>query len=391
MMFCKSCRSLPAKYFFLTGLVFIINMSVAVAEPAATQKILVPANVSETQSWANFEPVQDNKYDWIQLKSNEWLKGELESFYNFSLEFDSDKLGMLTFDWEDVKQLRTAKPKSIRVEEGIDLDSIRIVTGIIYLDYQSAKIINQNETQTFQRAQIISIAKGYKNEINYWAGKIVLGANFTGGNSELVDASLIISTQRRSAKSRLKIEYAGNFSETQNIETSNNHRLSSNYDLFFNKKLFWRVYGAEYVKDTFRNIDTQLSLGSSFGYHLIHSAKTEWEISGGVGDLYTRFVSVEPGENIETTSPFIEFGTRLDTKLTKTVDFLLEYTLQFVEEKSGERTHHLISTLSTDLYADLELDISLVWDRINKPQPLDDGTEPEKDDYQLIFGLSYKF
>jgi len=38
------------------------------------------------------------KYDWLQLTSGEWLKGEVESMYNNILEFDSDNLGLLLID-----------------------------------------------------------------------------------------------------------------------------------------------------------------------------------------------------------------------------------------------------------------------------------------------------
>jgi len=78
-----------------------------------------------------------------------------------------------------------------------------------------------------------------------------------------------------------------------------------------------------------------------------------------------------------------------DTELTKWMDFLLDYSFQIVNEESGRYTHHFITTLSTDLIGDMDLDISFVWDRIQKPQANSDGSIPKKDDYQLIFGFSY--
>jgi hypothetical protein len=39
----------------------------------------------------------------------------------------------------------------------------------------------------------------------------------------------------------------------------------------------------------------------------------------------------------------------------------------------------------------LDLDVSFVWDRVEKPEPAADGTVPKKDDYQLIVGISYEF
>ena len=49
-------------------------------------------------------------FDWIQLTNGEWLKGDLKVLYNDSLEFDSDELDLLTFDWEDVHQVICHEP-----------------------------------------------------------------------------------------------------------------------------------------------------------------------------------------------------------------------------------------------------------------------------------------
>ena len=38
------------------------------------------------------------KFDWIQLTSGEWLKGDLKVLYDKKLEFDSDELDLLELD-----------------------------------------------------------------------------------------------------------------------------------------------------------------------------------------------------------------------------------------------------------------------------------------------------
>ena len=53
----------------------------------------------------DFVPPPD-EYDWVQLNSGEWLKGELQSLYDDELVFDSDNLGVLRLDWEDVVRFR---------------------------------------------------------------------------------------------------------------------------------------------------------------------------------------------------------------------------------------------------------------------------------------------
>ena len=46
-------------------------------------------------------------FDWIRLPSDEWLKGKIISMYDGKLEFDSKELGVHTFDFADIKEIRT--------------------------------------------------------------------------------------------------------------------------------------------------------------------------------------------------------------------------------------------------------------------------------------------
>ena len=42
--------------------------------------------------------------DWVQLKSGEWLKGDLKYIQNKEVEFDSDELDQQTLKLKDVAQ-----------------------------------------------------------------------------------------------------------------------------------------------------------------------------------------------------------------------------------------------------------------------------------------------
>src|SRR4029079_5102700 len=68
--------------------------------------LLAAAGVSAQTAPAPFQPAPPapDAFDWIQLKSGEWLKGELIALYDGKLEFDSDELEKLTLDWDDVRE-----------------------------------------------------------------------------------------------------------------------------------------------------------------------------------------------------------------------------------------------------------------------------------------------
>ncbi len=342
-------------------------------------------------AWDKFVPPPDDKFDWIQLTSGEWLKGELKFLYDFQVEFDSKKLNLLTFDLEDVKQIRTHKPHNISIEDHNLSDDPIVVEGVVTLIDNKVIMSVGDETREFKRSQIISIAQARdKKERNLWSANISLGANIRGGNTETVDTNLSANVKRLTATSRLVFDYIGNYSEANQIETSNNHRLSGYRDSFLSKKFFWRQLTGEYYRDPFKNIDNQLSLSTGVGYHIIYTPKTKWEISGGIGGRYTKFVSVEPGQSADNISPALGVGTLYDTKITEWMDFLVDYDFQIVNEDAGSYTHHFVTTLSTDLIKGFDFDFSFVWDRIRDPQPDSDSNVPKKNDYQFIFGLSYE-
>ena len=56
-------------------------------------------------------------FDWIQLTNGEWFKGDLKVLYDDSLEFDSDEMGLYSFDWEDVHQVICHQSQSVRIED----------------------------------------------------------------------------------------------------------------------------------------------------------------------------------------------------------------------------------------------------------------------------------
>jgi long-subunit fatty acid transport protein len=47
--------------------------------------------------------------------------------------------------------------------------------------------------------------------------------------------------------------------------------------------------------------------------------------------------------------------------------------------------------LSHDLVWNLDLDVSLVWDRNETPRQESDGTRPKRDDFRLTVGFGWDF
>ncbi len=324
------------------------------------------------------------KFDWIQLTSGEWLKGDLKVLYEKKLEFDSDELDLLELDWEDVKQVRGHKLYSVRFEGPVT------VVGILKVVDDKVFVTTEEKVLEFDRSRLISIAYGEPKEIGYWSAKVSLGLDIREGNSDQIDYSASAHAQRRTSESRFFIDYLGIFNKTEGVETANSQRISSYYDIFKTRKFFWRPVFGEYFRDPFSNIQNRVTVGTGIGYHIIDTSKTEWDITPGIAYQYTQNVSVEAGQDTDNSTPAFVLGTNYDTELTKKIDFNASYRFYIVNQESGTYTHHAKAAIEIELTRRLDLDLSFVWDRIQDPKPEADGRIPNQDDFYFFFGIGFE-
>ena len=361
-----------------------------------TQALEAPTNTADTTEesgekldkdvfrWETSTPTVTD-FDWVQLVSGEWLKGEIKGLYKDSLEFDSDKLDLLTLDWEDVKFVETHIPGSAFIE------GHGTVYG--YFEINKTKIIvtNGDDVKEFKRSRLVSFITGGEEELDYWSAKLTLGLIVRSGNTDQIDYNAKANVKRQTSFSRLIVDYIGNISNTQDIETINNHRVTGTHDIFKTRNFFFRPIFGQYYSDKFINIDSQVTVGTGLGYTIIDTSRTDWDISGGPAYQSTRFVSVQPGENIEETTPALVIGTDYEIELTKKLDFIYGYSTTWGNKESGGYTHHMVTTFESEITGSFDFDISFVWDHVSNPTPAEDGTIPFPDDYRMTLGISYEF
>ena len=376
--------------FFIVGLSLICGLIINVPAQSGEE-----AN-EDTAAWIAKEAVP-KKFDWIQLTSGEWLKGDLKVLYNDSLDFDSKKLDLLTFDWKDIQQIRCHAPQSLLIQpsgpaaEGTDRSSwTRTVVGILQVKGEKVFVDTGEETLEFDRSALISIASGERKELDYWSAKLTLSLDVMQGNTDQINYGTYVNAMRRTTYSRFYMDYRGNINYSEGVETSNNQRINSYYDIFKTKKFFLRPVFAEYYHDPFANIAQQGTIGTGVGYSIIDTATTELLIGPGVAYQQTRYDSTEPGEAGTISTPALVVYSEFDTDLTKTIDYNLQYKFYVVNKASGSYSHHFVTGLEINLTGHLELDLSLVWNRTKDPQPASDGTVPEQDDVHFYCGIAFE-
>jgi hypothetical protein len=331
-----------------------------------------------------FVPPEDG-YDWVQLTSGEWLKGEIIGLFDDKVEFDSDILDELVLDAEDVN--RFYSPRTF----GISIRGYELLSGQLRVDEQTVFVTTDGQVQSFPREQLLAVTVSAERERDRWSGDLTLGMNVRQGNTDLIEYNAIAGLERRTPRTRAFIDYIGSFNETEGVRVDNNHRVNVVFDKFSGTRFFWRPFIGQYFRDPFQNIEHQFTLETGVGYEITDTSRTEWDVWSAVGVNDVRRVSVESGQPSKIRSPALSLGTDFDTELTSWIDYLFSFQMTFVDEESGDYQHHLLTTLSTDLVRNIDFDVSFVWDRTQSPPPDATGGIPKKDDFRLMVGVSFEF
>jgi len=332
-----------------------------------------------TAAWSPPVPAVD-KFDWIQLKSGEWLKGEIKGMENDKVMFDSEELDLHTFDMDDVIFIR-----SPRIFDLLRSDR-SVVTGPIEISATAASVGGYS----FPREEMTAFSAGGKGELQHWTGKLSAGLIIRAGNTKSSDLTYSVGVTRRTAATRLQLDFDQNNSQLDGEDTADNQRGSITFDKFTSGRAFVRIPSVEYLQDQFQNIAYRVTVGASYGYDFYKKKNFKLDATLGPAWQFSEFNSVQPGEELKHDAGALVLTSHLQWDLTDRIEYTLDYRGQFTSKETGETAHHVESVLSVDLTKRLELDLSTTWDRIAQPKADDAGVVPEPDDLRLSVMLSIK-
>ena len=323
--------------------------------------------------------------DWVQLKSGEWLRGQLKYIQNKEVEFDSDELDEQTLKLKDVRQVYTTH----RVYTQFEGRQPAYGTAVI-----SNKTVFVNGPQPLSRPldELMGITpSGGRTGIRNWSGNASVGISLQSGNNSQTTVTSSAELARRTPNTTLSLNYLGNYSQVNNVESANNDRVNATYDIRLNRDWFVRPVQLEYYKDPLSNISFRGTAGVGAGYYIFDRTGLEWFVSAGPSYQYTRFETVEPGQADTATTPAAVLESNFKVDITQRLTFIQSWQSTFTSEEAGQYTHHAVTTLEFEIKRHLNLDVSFVWDYLQNPQPRSDGVIPEKSDRYLTVGLGVRF
>ncbi len=355
--------------------------------PAMTQTNPIPA-IASSGSWTNaaWEPPGLGKdgFDWLQLKSGEWLKGRLKYVQDKTVQFESDELEELKLKLKDVRRLYSAKPMFAK------FDDREQVVGTVMLSNDVVQVVGPEQVQVAREA-LQGITPGGKRELDFWSGNLAVGMNLQSGNSKQVSLNTSAELARRTPATQLLLNYLGNFGEVDGVQNANNQRANLNYDVRLNHDWFVRPAQLEYYRDQLANIAHRGTAGVGVGYYFFDRDSLEWKAAAGPSFQYTRYDTVAAGSEDHSSAPAATFQTRFKADITSRLTFIQVFGATLTSEPAGLYSHHAVTTLEFEIKRHLDLNLSFVWDYLQKPQPEADGLVPEHNDLRLSLGLGVRF
>jgi len=349
-----------------------------------TVSALIAILLFAPQAHADAPEVLSGDYDWVQLKSGEWIKGEIKELQDDSFTFESDILDTLEIDWEDVEQLHSKDTNMLGLNDG------STAIGALVIDAETVTVSNQAGSKEINRTELRSIIPGGRKEIDFWDMKVNLGGAARRGNVEQADITTAVSIVRRTPATRLRFNYDGTQSSVSGTETANSTRVTSSFDYYMTPQLFAQIPSVEYTRDRFQNIEHRITPGLGVGYDFIDRGPVEWDLATGLGYQYTEFTSVEPGEESTEETATLFIGSVLDWEVNSYIDFIYAHTINMPVPDTANFISNANFEVSIELTGRLDLDFNFIWDYVNNPTADGTGVFPERSDFRSTISLGWE-
>ena len=372
-----------------SGLFIVALCSIALTSSAAPPTQAPSHNPPEQLVQdETFEPYEESRQglDWIQLTSGEWLRGTVDRIRVDSISFDSKELDDLTLDLDDVYAVVTNGPQTV------SLDTRRIVVGTVAIRGNVVRVRTDTGIETYTRADIMGMVPGLPTEWNYWSGSASVGLTLQRGNTNQTDFTALASIMRETSATRLRSQYNGTVSSANGVKTGDSQRVTIQGDILLTRRFYITPVKAGYYMNKFQGIDLQITPSAGIGYSVVDNGRTSINVGIGAGANYTRAIIEGPPSSLESrTNATVNLDIRFDTDITKNIEWTGEYNLALGVPDTRYTVQHAVTTLSVDMWRDIDLDTSFLWDRNDANSDPSVPGGPVADDYRLTFGLGIDF
>ncbi|MGB5501162.1 MAG: DUF481 domain-containing protein, partial [Polyangiales bacterium] len=322
-----------------------------------------------------------DSFDWVQLVSGEWIKGNIARMRNDKVEFDSDKLDMLYLDFADVSLVHSPQVNTYVFDDGASATGPAVITA------EQVIVQTDEGTKTFPRSELESIVEGEK-ERDWWSMKLRFGLTLNKGNTDQLTYDINFNTRREDEVTLLDLNYNTTFGRTGGTQNVNRHLGEFLFNVFLGSRWWVTPAFGQLFNDRFQNIRFRATPAAGAGVHIIDAPKAKWDFVTGMGYQYLNYKDASQltsGSNPQHDG-FIPLFTYADFDITGDIDLTLSWLTNLVFTTIGNTNHTGRAELAVELTKVIDLDIAFLYLRTEQPAPPPDPVAPaiKKNDYQLV-------
>ena len=330
-------------------------------------------------------------FDWVQMVSGEWIKGDMKRMRNDTLEFDSDKLDMLNLDFADISLVHSPQANTYVFDNRISATGPAVIT--------ESRIIVQTEegTKSFPRSELESIVEG-QQEKDWWSMKLRFGLTLNRGNTDQLTYDVNFNTRREDKLTLLDLNYNSTFGKTNGAQNVNRHLGEGLFQVFLGSRWWVTPAFGQLFNDRFQNIKFRATPAAGAGVHIVDEAKVQWDFQTGIGYQYLNYLDASllaAGGTNPQNDAFVPLYMYWDFDITGDIDLTMSWLTNLVVTTIGNTNHTGRADLSIELTRVLDLDIAFLYLRTEQPGPPPPPANPgdpldpiDKNDYQLVVGIS---
>ena len=322
-------------------------------------------------------------FDWVQMVSGEWIKGNISRMRNDKMEFDSDKLDMLYLDFADVSLVHSPQVNTYVFNDRSS------ATGPAVITVDQVIVQTEEGTKTFQRSELDSIVEGQK-ERDWWSMKLRFGLTLNKGNTDQLTYDINFNTRREDRMTLLDLNYNAAFGRTGGVQNVNRQLGEFLFNVFLGNRWWVTPAFGQLFNDRFQNIKFRATPAAGAGVHIVDMAKVKWDFMTGIGYQYLNALNPAVGVENPQNDAFIPLFTYWDFDITGDIDFTVSWLTNLVVTTIGNTNHTGRAELAIELTSVLDLDLAFLYLRTEQPLQSADPVDPaiEKNDYQLVVGIS---
>ena len=264
--------------------------------------------------------------DQITLKNGDRLTGSITTADATSLNLKTDYAGTLTIKWDAVQSISSDQPLYVTPKTGATVigtvtttdGKLQVATkdaGTVGVDKDSVKNVRSESEQRAYGA---------------WGGFLDSGLSLSRGNSDSTNFTLGATATRMTEKSKtggfINSIYSSGTTNGVSLTTASAVHAGLRYDFNLSEKTFVFAF-TDFDHDRFQQLDLRNVIGGGFGYHVIKSDATNFDVfaGGSLNQEYFTTFNRRSGEAL--------VGESFDHKLSSA--FSIKERLEFYPDLSS--------------------------------------------------------